>query len=318
MAENDKRTLMPVKELRMLAAQVASNLLVDWVGEERAKEAAGRISSALAACCSSARDPSDFLACTKESVGACVALAALSGIMPGTGPTALAYVIPRRARRGEQPQLKYEFSHRGIAALAKRCGTLLYACPVSQKDELQIHNGEVVRHVQSPDDPPMTWDDLRGVIVTVKNINTAATLFRGWVPKVEIAKRRDMSDAYRFAEAGGEAAKRTSPWHQWPIEMSMKTAMHYAGARGWVVIDDSVIARCLSMDAQASELPQIQPVEVSARRSHVEVLAERLGIGIKDAGQQEDSSGEVRREGEHDLPENGGGADKDATLYDEQ
>jgi recombinational DNA repair protein RecT len=229
-----------------LTTRAATKLLEQWVGPERAAEAKGRIASAFQASAMAARNPSDFYAATPASIAHCVAIAALTGMMPGTGAAALAYLVPRRPRKGEAPQLQYQLSHRGLAALARRADLVLLALPCGTQDVLEVTDGEVTRFEPQIDEPPVTWDELRGVVIVVKT-STGQVLFRGWVAKRLIEIRRNGSDSYQFA-VKTEWARRTDPWHVWPIEMSMKTAMHYAVSRGWAVIDDTEAVRALSID----------------------------------------------------------------------
>jgi len=227
-------------------------MLTTLVGDERAKEASGRVSAALAASRASARDPSDFDACTVQSIGQVVAISALTGIYPGTGAAALAYAIPRRPRKGEDPQLTYQLSHRGLNALANRAGSHMVAIPIGYDDQIEVtETGDVIIRSMDLDNPPTTEAELRGVIVLVKRIDTGTLVCSGWVPKKLIHERRDVSDSYKYAESPkGDWSKSSSPWHAWYTTQAMKTAMHYAIGRGWCVIDDTEAQRALSADVQ--------------------------------------------------------------------
>lgn len=229
-----------------LTTATAAKLLEQWVGPERAAEAKGRIASAFQASAMAARNPSDFYAATPASIAHCVAIAALTGMMPSTGAAALAYLVPRRPRKGEAPQLQYQLSHRGLAALARRADLVLLALPCGTQDVLEVTDGEVTRFEPQIDEPPVSWDELRGVVIVVKT-TTGQVLFRGWVAKRLIEIRRNGSDSYQYA-LKNEWARRTDPWHVWAVEMSMKTAMHYAISRGWAVVDDTEAVRALSLD----------------------------------------------------------------------
>jgi len=246
--EKNVVTTNKAKAFRDLSTGIAGSLLKDWVGDARASEATGRIASALAASAANARDPSDFYACTPQSVGAVVAIAALTGIMPSTGASALAYAIPRRARKGEEPQLTYQLSHRGLNALARRCGQTMIAIPIGVDDSINVdHGGEISVIHRDPDNPPTNWDDLRGILLVVKQLKDGLSIFRGWVPKKILTSRRDMSDAYNYA-VKNQHAQKSDPWHKWPVEMAQKTSMHYAVSRGWCVIDDTEAVRALAID----------------------------------------------------------------------
>ena len=231
---------------------ISLGMLTTWVGEERARESAGRVSAALAAARASAKDPSDFDACTLQSIGQVVAVSALTGIYPSTGAAALAYAIPRRPRKGEAPQLTYQLSHRGLNALANRAGSHMVAIPISYTDQIEVTEaGDAVIKSMDLDNPPTTEAELRGVIVLVKRLDTGALVCSGWVPKKLIHERRDGSDSFRYAEKpGNDWAKNSSPWHAWYTPQAMKTAMHYAIGRGWCVIDDTEAQRALSADIQ--------------------------------------------------------------------
>lgn len=266
----ETKTLSPARQYRQLATSIAQSLLSDWVGPDRAKEAAGRISAALSAAAASARNPNDFYECTPDSIGRCVAIAALTEIMPGTGATALAYLIPRRPRKGERPQLQYQLSHRGLNALARRTGQTMIAIPISQRDELTFNaDGDVQVVNRDIDNPPISEEDLRGVIVLIRETSNGSTICRGWVPVSVINARRETSDSYKFA-------KNCSPWQQWYIEMALKTAMHYAVSRGWCVIDDAAAVRAISID-QSQDYAQIAPpVTRSIEGNRSDDLAQRL------------------------------------------
>lgn len=276
-AERPKPTTMakanPSAEFRRNAGVIARALLSEWVGDDRAHEATGRISAALAASAASARDPSDFYACTPQSIGTCIAISALTGIMPGVGPTALAYVLPQRPRANEAPQLQYSLSHRGLNALARRCGQTMVAIPVGKSDTIQSSaDGEVEVLARDIDNPPTRFDDLRGVVVIVKEISNGVVLCRGWVPRKLIEQRRAMSRSFTGRNP------QYSPWSTWPIEMAMKTAMHYAISRGWCVIDDTSATRALNADVETEVrlLPAPPDTPMIEGRSASDVLADAL------------------------------------------
>jgi recombinational DNA repair protein RecT len=182
-----------------------------------------------------------------------IAISALTGIMPSTGSTALAYAIPRRPRKGEQPQLQYQLSHRGVNALANRAGMHMVAIPISFTDELEVEeSGDVKVVSRDLDNPPTTDEELRGVIVVVRRLDTGKVLCTGWVSKKVIHQRRDTSDSFIYAEKpGNEWAKESSPWHAWPVEQAMKTALHYSINRGWCIVDDTEAVRALKADQEA-------------------------------------------------------------------
>jgi len=259
----------PASNFRNQAANIASSMLKDWVGEERAAEATGRIAVALAASAAASKKPEEFYACTLQSVAKVIAIAALTGIMPSTGASALAYAIPRRPRKGEDPQLQYQLSHRGINALANRAGMHMVAIPISILDTIETDAaGDVIVKERDLDNPPVKESDMRGVIVVVRKLDTGKVLCTGWVAKKLINERRATSDSYIYAEKpGNDWAKESSPWHAWYVEQAMKTALHYAIARGWCVVDDTEAVRALKSD-QESDYETVKTITVEPEKGN--------------------------------------------------
>ena len=276
------------KAFRQLTTKIATSLLVDWVGKDRANEAIGRVASALAASAAASRDPQAFYNCTPQSVAQVVAVSALTGIMPSTGATALAYAIPKAPRKNEQPQLQYHISHRGLNALARRSGQMMIAVPVSNSDVIDVDEiGQAVIKQRDIDNPPTTFDELRGVVVVVKELSTNQVTFSGWVPKKLIEKRRDMSDAWKYDKSKGTAY---SPWSNWPIEQAQKTAMKYCCGRGWCVIDDTESVRALSVDGD-SDVIEGSATVVNQQSRGIESLSEKLPSV---EGQPEETNNDVQ------------------------
>lgn len=276
--EKETKAISPAVQFRKTAIVMAQSLLKDWVGEERAREATGRIAAAISSSAAASKDPNEFYRCTPQSVATCVAVAALTGIMPSTGAAALAYVVPQRPRKDEDPQLSYMLSHRGLNALAQRCGQTMIAIPISKRDKIEDNgDGEVTIVDRDIDNPPTSYDDLRGVVVIVKRLDTAMVITRGWVPKSLINARKEVSRS---------AKSSYSPWTTWPVEMSMKCAMHYAVTRGWCVIDDTEAVRALSVDTESDFDSGTIEGSVSAKRiaaneSLADQLERRAGIEQK-------------------------------------
>jgi recombinational DNA repair protein RecT len=245
------RAMQKAPQFRSQAMSIATSLMSDWLGSDRARESAGRLSVALAAARASSKNPTDFDSCTPESIGRVIALCALTNIMPSTGAGALAYVIPRKVS-GVQ-QLNYQLSHRGINALANRAGMHMIAIPIGHNDMLRVDpDGSCVIEHQDLDNPPTTIEDLRGVVLIVKNLKTGIVIHSGFVAKKLILDRRETSDGWKYAEKPGkEYAKESDPWHRWPVEQSQKTAMHYAVGRGWCVIDDTESSLAISQDSKS-------------------------------------------------------------------
>ena len=257
--------------------KIANALLTDWVGSDKAAEASGRVTAALASARAAARDPSDFDACTMQSIGQVIATSALTGIMPSSGSAALAYVLPQRARRGEAPQLQYMLSHRGLNALARRSGVTMVAIPIGNNDEIDEIDGELVIRSRDIDNPPMTFEELRGVGVIVKDIDRGTVVWRGWVPKSIIEKRR--ANSRSFSSGSG-------PWASFPVEMAMKTGLKYAVARGWCVIDDTEAVRALDTDS-ADERREPMVIEAEAVSKSEQLLEKIAPVETSQGGQSQ-------------------------------
>jgi hypothetical protein len=157
----------------------------------------------------------------------------------------------------------------------------MVATPISYRDVIQVDDdGEVCIVDRDFDNPPITEEEFRGIVLVVKIASTGQVLTRQWLPKKLINERRDTSDSYTFAEKpGNEWAKSSDPWHVWYVPQAMKTAMHYAIARGWCVIDDTEAVRALNADVE-SDLRQNESLVIDvARKKGTEGLKDRLGIG---------------------------------------
>ena len=278
---NGTRPAPQAREFRATVTAIGVSVLKSSVGEKRAHEAAGRVANAFAACAAHARDATDFYECTPESIGRCIVQSALTGIMPGNGSTALAYLVPQRARKDEVPQLEYRLSHRGVNALARRCGQTMIPIPISVDDEIDTNaDGDVYVVSRDIDNPPMDHESLRGIMLVVKEISNGLTITRGWVAKKLIEQRRAISQSFagRFPQY--------SPWSKWPIEQAQKTAMHYAIGRGWCIIDDSDAARAIAMDAETDVVqPTQQPEPVRVEGSTADAIR-----SLMDASEQRTTS----------------------------
>lgn len=275
------------RDFRDHVTRIATFVLSEWVGEERARESVGRVTVALTAAMSSAKDPRDFYACTPNSVAHVIAISALSGIMPSTGAGALAWVLPRRDRKEEAPKLRYQLSHRGVNALAARAGMVMIPIPVNRTDKITLSPlGDVDLTGIDIENPPTSESEFRGICLVVKDIRSGSVVTCQFVPKKVIDERRNASDSYQFAKKN-QWAQKSDPWHKWYVEMAMKTAMHYAIGRGWCVIDDSAAQRALTLD-QENDLTPIESDE--SKSSRLDQLASMLGHADPAPEHEEDKS----------------------------
>lgn len=185
------------------------------LGEEKGREATARVAIAFRQAAAVAKNPADLYRCSPDSVAACVALSAATGLMPG-GPTPGVYLVPKGGT------LQWWITHRGLMEMAAKAGYIVRSRPVFHGEVFEYEEGATlhVRHV--PDlDADHKPDDLRGVLVQVYRAADMTRLDAIYVSRSDIEKRRKSS---QMATSG--------PWKDWYVEMALKTAVKYAAARG--------------------------------------------------------------------------------------
>ena len=228
--------------LRARVQGMANAMLVDMVGETKAAEAGARTALAFAAAHRAAKDPSQIERCSPESIAACVATSALTGLMPG-GPNPLCWLIPKGG------QLTWMPSHRGLTVLAQRAGYQIVPVAVGPEDILKVEFNEVLSHDQDWQNPATGLSDLQGVIVVVKRIVDGVTFGRYFVSAADIVKRSK-------ARGAGPV------WRDWPIEMAMKTAIKWVFSRGLVPCEGIELAQAVAHDNAAE---RVEVVSASAK-----------------------------------------------------
>lgn len=264
-------------------SSMANRFMGELMDSEQAKRSAGRIALAIRA--AMAYSP-DVVTCSIESVGYCVAMCALTELMPG-GPMPHVYLIPRRAKGAME--LQWQISWRGMTELARRAGWRIRAITVDKDDVFTVRRGlhEDLVHEPDPDRSP-TYETLRGVYVVATHPTEPAAW--EWVPKALIERRRQVSQS------------RSGPWTEWAVEMAQKTAIRYALGRGLVPLDDAgrfavsrdsdeVAAPLVAVTEETTQAqtpaieapPQTQVVEVSAGMDGLaQVLADESDKGVGD------------------------------------
>lgn len=227
--------------MRHKVQNVASRLLVDLVGEDKATEASARVGLAFAAAHRAARNPRDIEKCSIQSIAHAVAMSALTGLMPG-GAMPSCWLVPRGG------ELQWMISHRGLMQLSRRAGYQLSAVPVGTEDHIIIEYGEVVEHRAAVGSEPSTLSSLAGLIVSCKRLADGVVLGRYWLAGSYIRKCAQLRGAGPV-------------WRSWPIEMAQKTAIKWACARGMVPIESIELDYALTADtrgetsAERIELP---------------------------------------------------------------
>jgi recombinational DNA repair protein RecT len=210
-----------------------------------------------------ARNPMLYAA-TAASIGRCMALSALTGLVPG-GPLPHVDLIPRKRKikptdpnhRGAWPEvveIDWQIGWRGYIEMAARAGCRAKVMPVFDNEPFIHREGLEATIEHTPDhtvDGWNTWDALVGVYV-VARFRDGTKDFR-WMARPLIEERRNRSESWRklvewetAKEAGqplkynnGDPIKRPdSPWADWGIEMAMKTGLRFSAQRGLLAFDE--------------------------------------------------------------------------------
>ncbi len=262
--------------MRHKVQHVASRLLVDLVGEDKAGEASARVGLAFAAAHRSARNPRDIERCSLQSIAHAVAMSALTGLMPG-GALPVCWLVPRGG------ELQWMISHRGLMQLSRKAGYQLSAVPVGPSDHVRIEFGEVVEHVAEVGSEPTSLQDLVGLIVSCKRLADGCVLGRYWLAGSYIRKCA--------------ATRGAGPvWRSWPIEMAQKTAIKWACARGMVPVESIELDFALTADTAAESVsePIAVPRKPAALPSEV--------FGVPPGQQPDETEAEIVVESEPTAP----------------
>lgn len=227
--------------------QTAQRQLAARLGTEEGKRAAQSVVMAYLAAMTSARDPSAYLACSDASVAACVATSIDTGLHPG-GPNPTVYLVPQASRRGEQPQLQWRITHRGLAILAARAGYAISAPAVGISDRVKVSLGEVIEHEADPAAWPESMGDLLGCALVVRRLDDGIVLCRAWLPRAAILQRR-------------AKARDKGIWDEWPLEQAWKTTIKWGAARGLIPMDSPEMRAALAADARG-DIEQSEPAPV--------------------------------------------------------
>jgi phage RecT family recombinase len=237
--------------------------------------------------------------CTANSIARCMALCALTGLMPG-GAVPEVDLIPRKRRFKdgnvwrEVLELQWQVGWRGYKTLAARAGCTAKAVNVYQGDHFVWEEGLESKLVHRPNQGAQrqvgdikTLDPLIACYVVATYADGRRDFIVIDLPA--ILKRREASEGWRYFVAG---ESKSSPWAEWADEMVMKTAMRYAASRGLLVLDD-VARYAFQVDGEedaptrvvvdipaASSAPAPAPAERPAisDRGGLDELSRDLGI----------------------------------------
>ena len=264
----------PTESFRQRVERIARQALAEAVPPQQVAQAVSRVALAFGAAHRAARDPSSLEACSDASIGACIALSALTGLMPG-GAHAVVYLVPQAARRGEQPELQWRPTHRGYSALAlEDAGLVLLPVAAHDGDDLEIAFGEVFRHV-----PADASEVVLGVYVTIRRAADGVVLSRPWISSATIERSRKMSKA-------GAAG----PWNTHYEEMALAAAIRWCHGRG--MIPSSSTRLQTAMVEEAAE--ELAPVVAAPRVRRISQAAPE-SRQIEEAPPAEDMAAEIER-----------------------
>lgn len=241
--------LTPQQSFGRTVQGLAERGLVEMFGSENGKQAAARVAVAFRAAAASAKDPSALYKCSPESVASCMALSAMTQVMPG-GAYPGCYLIPKGGALG------WWISARGVKTLARRNGQVVATFPYFNFDDVEIDEFEMTFRLTKGDGDRDDYKSLDGIVVLVRDLSTSAKLGMRVVTKAQIEKRRRKS----LQPNGG-------PWAEWPMEMADKTAIKLAAARGDIVFDE---VGATTMMHDADRVVDVTPgtVEPTPSRGH--------------------------------------------------
>lgn len=227
--------LSPAQRFHQTAQAIAERTLAQILGSEEGKKKAAQFAVAFRAAAAAARDPGAIYGCSPESVASALVNSILTDIMPG-GAAPGCYLVPKGGH------IQWWITHRGILELARRAGQTVQVRAIFPGDSLDLYedeNGVRFRFEGRHNEDAETWENLVEVVVLVRNgAGKIAEYCR--VSKRQIEARRAKS-----------AQPNAGPWKEWPLEMSLKTAVKYALNRGIISIQISPgVAHALAADSQ--------------------------------------------------------------------
>jgi recombinational DNA repair protein RecT len=268
------KPLTPAQSFGRTVAALAEQSLTEMFGSENGKAASARVALAFRAAASTARNPDDLYRCSPASVASCMALSAMTQIMPG-GPNPGCYLIPKGGVLG------WWITSRGIKTLARRAGQVVATFPYFTFDVCHVDEFEQTMSLTKGAGDRDDYSKLVGIVVLVRDLTTGAKLAMRDVTRAQIEKRRAKS-----------LQPNAGPWKDWPMEMAEKTAVKFAASRGEIVFDD-VGNTTYQRDAEVIEATATVHTEAPRQLTSTAALDEALGYQPTD----EESERIAREEG---------------------
>lgn len=251
----------PATQYRDDVTKIASAMLTDMVGEERLRQATGRMALAFRQAAIAA--PALYVS-SRDSVAQAIAMSALTGLMPG-GPMPDVYLLPQKEAGVDTVQ--WFLSWRGMKRLIERAGARIRSVAVFGGEPFAYAEGltPTLEH-EVRLDVDRSFNNLVAVYVVVTHSDGHKDF--AVLGKKEILTRKAKS---RSGDRG--------PWGSWPVEMALKTGLRYAIARGIAPFDD-VAAVAFQADGTQDALPETTatPVLRLAANDGMDILDSAIGL----------------------------------------
>lgn len=175
-----------------------------------------------------------ILDCTRESILRSVMECAQLGMEPILGRV---YLVPYWNGAKKALECQLQVGYQGLVDLARRSDTIadVWGANVYENDDFDLSWGMERRLTHRPwfMDPDKRKKGESGEIIGAYVVWQLkdGTKHPEFMPIADIHKRREKSQAWRFAETGDPkkgGGKRDSIWHQWPEEQNLKTVIKHS------------------------------------------------------------------------------------------
>lgn len=134
----------------------------------------------------------------------------------------LAYLVPRRLRKNEEPKVMLDISYRGLITIGVETGAIRWAKPelVREKDEF-VYKGPAEKPIHNFDPFSTDRGALRGGYC-IAELSTGGVLVEA-MSKADMDKIRDHSEAFK---------KGFGSWVEWEDQMQLKSVVK-RGSKWW-------------------------------------------------------------------------------------
>lgn len=176
-----------------------------------------------------------LLQCTQDSLLNAIMQCAQLGLEPILGR---AHFVPykNKKKKGEPLECQFQPGYQGLIDLARRSGTIsdVWGACVYENDKFELNYGmdRTLSHVPWYMTSETRADGPGKVIgAYVVWLLKDGTKHPEFMPIHEIHKRREQSQAYRWAETGDRnkgGGKKDSIWHKWPEDQCIKTVIKHS------------------------------------------------------------------------------------------